>query len=71
MFSIECVDDIVLLWVNLVFKAQIFFDKVDEFLHALSEQPIDVQGELFAQDVDPLETRSSISLALALRTVVH
>ena len=71
MLAVEGMDNVVLLGVDLILDFDVVFNKVDELLHLGTEQPVDVDGKFFAERLDPLNAWASISLATALRAVIH
>ena len=54
MFSVECMNYIVLFWVNLVLDVEVLFNEIDKFLHLLAEQAIDMERELFSKGLNPV-----------------
>ena len=71
MLSVERVDHIILININLVINVHILFDELNKLLHFLTEQNVNLVGKLGAQYLDPFFTRAPVRLPLALRAVVN
>ena len=53
VLTVEGVDDVILLRVNLIVDIDRFLDEIDKLLHLLPEELVDVICELSFQDLDP------------------
>ena len=53
VLTVERMDDVILLWVNLVFDINSLLDEVNKLLHLLPKEFIYVVRELFFQELDP------------------
>ena len=71
MLSVEGMNDIFLVSINLIINIYNLLYEISELLHLLVEESFDVDYELSAQDLGPLEAGLLLRDTLALRTVIQ
>ena len=71
MLAIEGVDHMVLVSIDLIVHIYSLLDELNELLHLLPEQLINVVCEIGPELCDPFLTGSFITLPSAFRTVVQ
>ena len=70
MLSVEGMNDMVLVSINLIINIYGLLNEFDELLHLLAEKLLDVVCKLIPELFDPLEAGSLLALTAALWTVV-
>lgn len=70
MLSIERMNDMVFININLVININYLFDEVDELLHLFAEQQVNVLSKLQLQNFDPFFAWSILRKPMAFGTVV-
>lgn len=71
VLSVESMDDVVLIRINLIINIYCLFNEITELLHLLVEQSIDVNHELSSENFSPLKAWFLIRNALAFGAVVE
>ena len=67
MLSIESMDHIVPIYINLVIHVNHLFNELNELSHLLSKQKLDMVVKLFPKQVNPLFARSILRSSETLR----
>ena len=70
MLSVERMNDMVFININLVININYLFDEVDELLHLFAEQQVNMLSKLQLQNFDPFFAWSILRKPTAFGTVV-
>ena len=71
VLSIEGMDHMVFVCIDLIVHIDGLLDKLNELLHLFPEERIDIVGEVSPELGHPLLTRALLALSKALWTVVY
>ena len=71
VLSVEGVDDVVLIRINLIIDIYHLFNEIAELLHLLVEQSIDVNHELSSENFGPFKAGFLIRIAFAFGAVIE